>query len=73
MTDTAATHNGNFVEHVVYAHDSSDVSNDPLQYIAITPGTPGFGDIVEPMLGFWLKLKVEGSNGDNNILFPFEK
>ena len=72
MTDTAATHNGDFVEHVVYAHDSSDVSNDPLQYIAITPETPGFGDIVEPMIGFWLKLKPENNLGNNFILYPLE-
>jgi len=73
MTDTLATHNGDFVEDVVYAHDSSDTSNDKNQYIAITPGTPGFGDVVEPMIGFWLRLKPESHKGNNNLLFPFEK
>ncbi len=61
---------GEPMEPVVYIKDSSDITSG--NYIAITPGTPGLGDIVPAMQGFWIKLNLGNSNS-NTITFPYEK
>jgi hypothetical protein len=61
-----------YVESTVYAHDSSDRSSSNNEYIAITP-TPGFEDTVDPMVGFFLLMKVDSSEQSNSVVFPLEK
>lgn len=56
-----------YVEKIVYAHDSANNG-----YIAIPPETPGFGDKIDPMLGFWLLIKP-GDTSTNAMTYPFEK
>jgi hypothetical protein len=41
--------------------------------MAITPGTPGFTDRIDPMTGFFIKLEAEQSGGSNLMTFPLEK
>jgi len=64
---------GDYVEMTVYAHDSSDISSANDEYIAITPTTPGFDDTVEPMVGYFLLMKVDASEQSNSVVFPLEK
>jgi hypothetical protein len=54
----------------VYVHDDADVSSDV--YSAIVPETPGFGDVVPTMQGFWMRLNAN-NNGSNDIAYPFER
>ena len=62
---------GSVIEPIVYIKDSTDVTTG--NYVALDPGgTPGFGDRVPVMQGFWIKLNAGNSN-TNTITFPFEK
>ena len=61
---------GDPMEPVVYIKDSSDTTSG--NYIAITPETPGLGDVVPTMQGFWIKLN-SGNSNSNTITFPYEK
>jgi len=62
---------GSTIEPIVYIKDSTDTTTG--NYIALDPGgTPGFGDRVPVMQGFWIKLNAGNSN-TNTITFPFEK
>lgn len=63
----------NYVEFTIYAHDSSDTSPSNDEYIAITPVTPGFTDTIEPMIGFFLLMKVDANEQSNSVIFPLEK
>jgi len=66
----SALSSGDPMEPVVYVKDSSDTSRD--NYVAITPETPGFGDVVPTMQGFWVKINA-GNTSSNKITYPFEK
>ena len=62
---------GAIIEPIVFIKDSTDLTTG--NYVAIDPGgTPGFGDRVPTMQGFWIKLNAGNSN-TNTITFPFEK
>ncbi len=61
---------GDPMEPVVYIKDSSDTTSG--NYVAITPETPGLGDVVPTMQGFWIKLNL-GNTNSNTITFPYEK
>ena len=67
---TTALSSGEPMEPVVYIKDSSDRTR--ANYVAITPETPGLGDVVPTMQGFWIKLNAGNSNS-NTITFPYEK
>jgi hypothetical protein len=72
MGDTANI--GDYVEFTVYAHDSTDRSSANDQYIAIPTDTPGFTDRVDPMMGFFLLIKVDPmAPQSNDVIFPLEK
>lgn len=71
MDDTANI--GAYVEYSVYAHDSSNTSSSNDEYIAITPGTPGMSSPIEPMIGFFLLMRVDPDAQSNNVVFPLEK
>ena len=58
------------MEPTVYIKDSSDITTG--NYTAIVPGTPGFGDEIPTMQGFWIKLNA-GNTDTNKITYPFEK
>lgn len=69
---------GNYVEQVFYMHDSPDLKpgtgGNNGEYIAVTPsGTPGFGDTIAPMYGYWMLLKPDTGATGNKITMPFEK
>ena len=61
--------NNDFINAVAYKHDSSDTSSDDISsgggYEAIAP-TPGFGDSVQPMEGFFIKLETDDNTTANN-------
>ncbi|SFV90145.1 Calcium-binding protein [hydrothermal vent metagenome] len=68
-----------YVERVLYMHDSADLGagsggNDG-EYIAVVPDTPGFGDIIAPMYGYWMLIKEDNGTTvtGNKITMPFEK
>ena len=70
MADSAVTP---YAEQIFYAHDSADLSAT-TSYYAITPaGTPGFGDEITPMLGFWMLIKQNSGSAGNSITYPFMK
>jgi hypothetical protein len=69
----ADANTANYVEQTLYAHDDSGLSA-ATSYYAITPaGTPGFGDAVDPMLGFWMLIKQSSGSANNSITYPLEK
>jgi hypothetical protein len=61
-----------YVKATVYTHDSNNTSSANSEYIAITP-TPGFEDVVEPSIGFFLIMEVDASEQSNSVVFPLEK
>lgn len=61
--------NDPYIESIVYAHDSAD--RDPLSYYPLAP-TPGFGDTIDPTIGFWIRLNASDTLS-NNIDFPLTK
>ena len=67
---TTALLSGEPMEPVVYIKDSSDTTSG--NYVAITPETPGLGDVIPTMQGFWIKLN-SGNSNSNTITFPYEK
>ena len=58
------------LEPTVYVKNSSDITTG--NYTAIVPETPGFGDEIPTMQGFWIKLNA-GNTDTNKITYPFEK
>lgn len=71
---------GNYVEQVLYKHNSPDrqagrqgdsVANDG-EYIPVDATTPGIDKKLSPMDGYWMLLKP-GSATDNKVIVPFEK
>ena len=68
LYDTA---HASFTSTTVYIYDHT--GRDPVNYVAKTAnGTPGFGDIINPGIGFWYRL-VPGNPGANKIDYPFNK
>jgi photosystem II stability/assembly factor-like uncharacterized protein len=69
-TDTDENNNPNalYIEGDVYTTDenSSDI------YIAISPDTPGFSNVIEPMTAFYIELK-SGETGTNYLALPHEE
>ena len=58
---TMANVANSFFEGVVYTHDSTDTGSTP--YIPKSAFTPGFGDTIDPGVGFWMGDKPEvGAN-----------
>jgi len=58
------------MEPTVYIKNSSDITTG--NYTAIVPETPGFGDDIPTMQGFWIRLNA-GNMETNKITYPFEK
>jgi hypothetical protein len=58
------------MEPTVYIKNSSDITTG--NYTAIVPETPGFGDEIPTMQGFWIRLNA-GNIETNKITYPFEK
>ena len=59
------------MEPIVYVKDSNDTTTG--NYVAIDPGgTPGFGDRVPVMQGYWIKLNPFNP-ASNKITFPYER
>ena len=68
MGDTA--NNGAYINATVYKHDSSE-TGPSTGYEAVTPSTPGFNAPIQPMEGFFIKLKKENTdNGINTFAYP---
>ena len=61
-----------YVEQVLYVHNTADLGSN--SYEPITPaGRPGFGERVDPMLGFWMLIKQDSNSTGNSITYPLEK
>ena len=74
------TTNDQYVENIFYTHDSPDKTEKTIAdgggYKAIVPnGTPGFGDAINPMVGYWMLIKQDSGTPvtGNNVIMPFEK
>ena len=68
LYDTAHT---SFTSKIVYTYDAT--GRDPNNYVAKTAtGTPGFGDVINPGIGFWYRL-VPGNPGKNRVDYPYSK
>ena len=76
---TDATNLDSYVERILYMHDSPDLKpgtgGNNGEYIAVSPDTPGFGDTIAPMYGYWMLIKQDGGTTvtGNAITMPFEK
>ena len=68
--DSAENPNAPYIKGTVYTFDKESTSHN--DYVAITPETPGFGDRIKPMTGFFILLKA-GDTGTNYLTFPYEK
>jgi hypothetical protein len=64
MTDTGNL--GNSVYNTVYVYDH--IGTDIQNYVAKTPGTPGFDGLIENGIGFWLGGKAGVTLGAD---FPY--
>ena len=65
------TSNTSFTNDTVYIYD--DVGTSITNYVPKTAaGTPGFGDAINPGIGFWYRL-VSGSTGNNQIDYPLAR
>ena len=67
-----------YVEYILYTHDSPDLTENDINhgggYVPVTPaGTPGFGDAIDPMVGYWMLLKQGSGATGNKVVMPFEK
>jgi len=63
---------GDFSNPIVYTYEYAGTS--ALGYRAITASsTPGFYDIIEPGLGFWLRVDPTGTGNTNLVDYPYEK
>ena len=67
MNDTANL--SSYTSDIVYTFDHT--GRDPQHYVPIH-ATPGFGQIIYPGFGFWIKLDV-GLTNVYSVDFPFEK
>ena len=65
------SNNDSYISPVVYIHDSPEISGCD-GYVAIDPSTPGFEGQIEPMEGFFIKLKINSSTEANKFAFPLE-
>ena len=66
MTDN--TNIGSFMYTTVYVYDHT--GTDTANYVAKTPGTPGFDGFIENGIGFWLGGKAD-SNATLGADFPY--
>ena len=79
------TTSNSYVENIFYTHDDPDrgegtrgqnVSGvNPGKYDPVVPaGTPGFGDAINPMVGYWILLKKDSGTHitGNKVIMPFE-
>lgn len=76
---TDSTNLDGYVERILYMHDSPDLKpgagGNNGEYIAVSPDTPGFGDTIAPMYGYWMLIKQDSGTHvtGNAITMPFEK
>ena len=68
MPDSANTNL--FIYSTVYVYDH--IGTDTQNYVAKTPGTPGFDGLVENGIGFWLGGKAD-SGATLGVDFPYYK
>ena len=66
MTDNANIDPFMYTTVYVYDHTGTDTQN----YVAKTPGTPGFDGLIENGIGFWLGAKAD-SGGTLGADFPY--